>query len=191
MALAPFDGSTGFDEAALPWVRADPVTLSLGSNEPPSPTGTLARRSAAHEPDPDPVWNLGRGVARQSCATYYLRLTGAQAGHSVFGSHDAVTFVLLIGAGILPALPLMASAAVARRLDLATVGMRMYINPTLQFLTSISVFDESLQTARVVPFTLIWAGRSIACPRPRRCAVQSPPCCARQPAHRQRGAAVA
>jgi chloramphenicol-sensitive protein RarD len=82
----------------------------------------------------------------------------AQAGHAVFGGHDAVTLVLLVGAGILTALPLMAFAAAARRLDLTTVGMLMYINPTMQFLTAIWVFDEPLQTARVVTFTLIWAG---------------------------------
>jgi chloramphenicol-sensitive protein RarD len=76
----------------------------------------------------------------------------------VFGGHDAVTLVLLVGAGILTALPLMAFAAATRRLDLGTVAMPMYVNPTLQFLTAISVFDEPLQIARVVTFTLIWAG---------------------------------
>lgn len=82
----------------------------------------------------------------------------AHAGHRVFGGHDAVTLALLVGAGILTALPLMAFAAATRRLDLATVGMLMYINPTLQFLTAIWVFSEPLQPARVVTFTLIWAG---------------------------------
>ena len=82
----------------------------------------------------------------------------AQAGHAVFGGHDAVTLVWLVGAGILTALPLMAFAAATRRLDLATVGMLMYINPTMQFLTAVWVFDEPLQTARVVTFTLIGAG---------------------------------
>jgi chloramphenicol-sensitive protein RarD len=82
----------------------------------------------------------------------------AHAGHAVFGGHDAVTLVLLVGAGILTALPLMAFAAAARRLDLATVGMLMYINPTLQFLTAVWVFDEPLQAARVATFSLIWAG---------------------------------
>ena len=49
----------------------------------------------------------------------------------MFGGHDAVTLVLLVGAGILTALPLMAFAAATRRLDLGTVGMPMYVNPTL------------------------------------------------------------
>jgi chloramphenicol-sensitive protein RarD len=37
---------------------------------------------------------------------------------------------------------LMLFAAATQRLNLATVGMLMYINPTLQFLTAILIFDE-------------------------------------------------
>jgi len=91
-----------------------------------------------------------------ACLLYAL--WQAQAGHAVFGGHDPVTSALLLGAGILTALPLMAFAAATRRLDLTTVGMLMYINPTMQFLTAIWLFDEPLQTARVTTFTLIWAG---------------------------------
>jgi len=53
---------------------------------------------------------------------------------------------------------LMAFAAATQRLDLATVGMLMYINPTLQFLTAVWIFGEPLQTARLVSFALIWIG---------------------------------
>jgi chloramphenicol-sensitive protein RarD len=49
-------------------------------------------------------------------------------------------------------------AAATQRLNLATVGMLMYINPTLQFLTAILIFDEPLQPARLLTFGLIWAG---------------------------------
>lgn len=79
-------------------------------------------------------------------------------GHAVFTMAASSTTALLIGAGILTALPLMAFAAATQRLDLATVGMLMYINPTMQFLTAIYLFDEPLQTARLVSFALIWFG---------------------------------
>jgi chloramphenicol-sensitive protein RarD len=65
---------------------------------------------------------------------------------------------LLVGSGVLTALPLMAFAAATQRLDLATVGMLMYINPTMQFITAIYLFDEPLQPARLVSFGLIWLG---------------------------------
>ena len=82
----------------------------------------------------------------------------AQQGHAVFTGHEASTAGLLVGAGILTALPLMAFAAATQRLDLATVGMLMYINPTLQFVTAVWLFGEVLHPARLVSFALIWLG---------------------------------
>ena len=90
------------------------------------------------------------------CGIYALYQ--AQQGHMVFALQDVSTATLLIGAGIITALPLMAFAAATQRLDLATVGMLMYINPTLQFATAIWVFGEALQPARLVSFGLIWIG---------------------------------
>ena len=81
-----------------------------------------------------------------------------QSGHMVFAAHETSTAALLVGAGILTAVPLMAFAAATQRLDLATVGMLMYINPTMQFITAIWIFGEPLQTARLVSFGLIWIG---------------------------------
>lgn len=79
-------------------------------------------------------------------------------GHSVFTGFDGLTQGLLAASGVLTALPLMLFAAATQRLNLATVGMLMYINPTLQFLTAILIFDEPLQPARLLTFGLIWAG---------------------------------
>jgi chloramphenicol-sensitive protein RarD len=81
-----------------------------------------------------------------------------QNGQPVFTGHDPVTSALLIAAGALTALPLLAFAAATRRLDLATVGMLMYINPTLQFVTAIWLFGEPLQVAQLFSFALIWLG---------------------------------
>ena len=82
----------------------------------------------------------------------------AEQGHAVFTLVDGTSTALLIGSGILTALPLMAFAAATQRLDLATVGMLMYINPTMQFVTAIFVFGEPLQPARLTSFALIWLG---------------------------------
>ena len=82
----------------------------------------------------------------------------AANGHPVFTGRDLATTCLLIGAGALTALPLLAFAAAARRLDLATVGMLMYINPTLQFVTAIWLFGEPLRSAQLFSFGLIWLG---------------------------------
>ncbi len=93
------------------------------------------------------------------CAVYAL--WQAKSGHLVFAFASPSTAAWLIGAGILTAVPLMAFAAATQRLDLATVGMLMYINPTLQFLTAILVFGETLQSGRLVSFGLIWLGLAV------------------------------
>jgi len=82
----------------------------------------------------------------------------AAYGHSVFSLFAGLSTALLIGSGIMTAVPLMAFAAATQRLDLATVGMLMYINPTMQFVTAIFLFDEALQPARLASFGLIWLG---------------------------------
>jgi len=79
-------------------------------------------------------------------------------GHPVFSGHGPATTALLIGAGALTALPLMAFAAATQRLHLVTVGMLMYLNPTLQFATAVWLFGEPMQRARLLSFGLIWLG---------------------------------
>jgi chloramphenicol-sensitive protein RarD len=81
-----------------------------------------------------------------------------QAGHDVMWGHDAGAMTLLVLAGVLTALPLMAFGAATQRLTLATVGMLMYINPTLQFATAVWLFGEPLPPARIATFALIWIG---------------------------------
>jgi chloramphenicol-sensitive protein RarD len=93
------------------------------------------------------------------CAVYAL--WQAKSGHLVFAFASPSTAAWLIGAGILTAVPLMAFAAATQRLDLATVGMLMYINPTLQFLTAILLFGETLQSGRLISFGLIWLGLAV------------------------------
>lgn len=90
------------------------------------------------------------------CALYACWQAGN--GHPVFTGHDLATTALLIAAGALTALPLLAFAAAAQRLDLASVGMLMYINPTLQFVTAIWLFGEPMRSAQLVSFGLIWLG---------------------------------
>lgn len=90
------------------------------------------------------------------CAIYAL--WQAQLGHQVFSGHTPLNNLLLIAAGILTALPLMAFAAATKRLELAMLGMLMYINPSMQFLTAIWIFDEPIDNNRLISFALIWCG---------------------------------
>lgn len=64
--------------------------------------------------------------------------------------------LLLMSSGIVTAIPLLFFAGAARRLRLSTVGFLMYINPTLQFILALVVFNESLSEQKLLSFVLIW-----------------------------------
>lgn len=64
--------------------------------------------------------------------------------------------LMLIGSGLLTALPLVLFAMAASRTDLTVVGFIMYINPTIQFLIGIFVLNEPYPPARMVTFILVW-----------------------------------
>ena len=64
---------------------------------------------------------------------------------------------LLVGAGVVTAVPLLLFAAAARQLDLATLGLLQYLSPTIQFTLGVLVFGEVLDAGRLTGFVLIWA----------------------------------
>ncbi len=69
--------------------------------------------------------------------------------------------LLLLSSGAVTAIPLLAFAGAARRLKLATVGFLMYINPTIQFLIALYVFQEVLSTEKLVSFIMIWIALAV------------------------------
>jgi chloramphenicol-sensitive protein RarD len=69
--------------------------------------------------------------------------------------------VMLVGSGLITALPLALFAYGARRIPLSTVGLVQYIGPTLQFLTGVWIFHEPFSRERGVGFLFIWAALAI------------------------------
>ncbi len=65
---------------------------------------------------------------------------------------------LLLGCGLITAVPLMIYANGAKLLKLSTIGIMQYIAPTMIFLIAVFLFKEPLGTARMIAFPLIWAG---------------------------------
>lgn len=64
--------------------------------------------------------------------------------------------LLLVGTCLLTAVPMMLFTQAARGLDLATVGLMQYLNPTLQFLIATLWFREPFTRWHVIAFALIW-----------------------------------
>lgn len=63
---------------------------------------------------------------------------------------------LLIGCGLVTAIPLMIYANGAKRLTLSTIAIMQYIAPTLIFLTAVFVFGEPFSGTKLIAFVLIW-----------------------------------
>ena len=63
---------------------------------------------------------------------------------------------LLVAAGPITAVPLLAFAAGARRIPLSLVGILQYLGPTLQLALGVLVFREPLPPSKLVGFALIW-----------------------------------
>ncbi len=64
---------------------------------------------------------------------------------------------MLVGCGIVTAVPLLLYANGAKRLTLSTIAIMQYIAPTMIFLIAVFVFDEPFGTARAIAFPMIWA----------------------------------
>ncbi len=77
----------------------------------------------------------------------------ARSGHD--GS--ALQIALLLGSGVVTALPLLWFAHAARRLPLTVLGFFQYLAPTVQFLLGAFWFGEPLPAHRLIAFGAIWA----------------------------------
>ncbi|OAN77136.1 permease [Sulfitobacter sp. EhC04] len=82
----------------------------------------------------------------------YLTATGTSHFSFDFGRD----FWLLVGCGVITAVPLMIYANGAKLLRLSTIGILQYIAPTMIFLCAVLVFEEPFGRARAIAFPMIW-----------------------------------
>jgi chloramphenicol-sensitive protein RarD len=85
----------------------------------------------------------------------------AHLGTGAFLHAGGTVSALLIGMGLMSALPLFLFAFAARRLPYSTVGILQYIGPSLQLACGVLVFHERFDGARAVAFMLIWLALAI------------------------------
>jgi chloramphenicol-sensitive protein RarD len=74
-----------------------------------------------------------------------------------FGHHGAANTLLLMGTGLVTAIPLLLFAASARRLPLTILGLLQYLAPVLQFAVGVGVRHEAMPLPRLIGFGLVWA----------------------------------
>jgi chloramphenicol-sensitive protein RarD len=68
---------------------------------------------------------------------------------------------ILVGFGILTAIPLILFGAAASRVPLSTIGFIQYLTPTIQFSIGFFVFGEPMPTVRWIGFALVWVSLAI------------------------------
>lgn len=88
-------------------------------------------------------------------ALAYLFIIDAN-GQGAFLHAGMLIDILLIGCGLVTAVPLLLFAAAAQRIPLALLGVLQYIAPTLQFLVAILIYHEPFATDKLIGFGIIW-----------------------------------
>ena len=69
--------------------------------------------------------------------------------------------LLLMGSGVVTAVPLILYANGAKLVRLSTIAILQYIAPTMIFLNAVFIFGEPMDRARMIAFPLIWAALAI------------------------------
>ena len=87
----------------------------------------------------------------------YLAVLAAE-GSGALGSVDLKTDILLMGAGVVTAVPLLLFTYGARRIQYSTVGFLQYIAPTGQLLVGVLLYKELFTWTHAIGFGLVWAG---------------------------------
>lgn len=135
-----------FAYGRFPWIALS-LALTFGSYG-------LLRKKVQVKPIPGLFWET-LGVTLP--ALVYL-VWAEYAGVGAFGHAGTATTLLLAGAGVVTALPLLWFAGAARRMRLTTLGLFQYIAPTCFFSLGVFVYGEPFTSAHAVTFGCIWAG---------------------------------
>ena len=152
--------------AAVGLALASVLNLTLSSGQPPWIAITVAfsfgfytliRKTAAL----GSVEGLTLELSVMFVPTAAFLLYRAWSGAGAFGQMGAGTDLMLLGAGVMTAIPLALFAYGARRVTMTTLGILQYISPTCQFVIGVFLFGEAFTPARLVGFSFIWVALAI------------------------------
>ena len=94
-------------------------------------------------------------------ALLYILYLEFGSGEGHFFRTGAADTVLLLGCGIITAVPLMIYANGAKLLKLSTIGIMQYIAPTMVFGIAVFIFHEPFGASKLMAFCLIWGALAI------------------------------
>lgn len=82
----------------------------------------------------------------------------AQAsGYTSFSSLSTTEMLLLIASGPVTSIPLMLFAKGIKETSITTSGILMYVNPTLQLLVGVLIYNEAFTKMNAITFAFVWA----------------------------------
>jgi chloramphenicol-sensitive protein RarD len=85
-----------------------------------------------------------------------------QAGRGEsLGEASALTHVLLVGTGLVTAVPLLLFSAGARLIPLSSIGLMQFLTPSITLLLGIFLYREPFPPVRLASFFMIWLGLAI------------------------------
>jgi chloramphenicol-sensitive protein RarD len=90
---------------------------------------------------------------------FVLMLEGQ--GDATFGHHGWLHTLLVVGGGVVTAVPLLLFNGAATRLPLSVIGMLQYLAPVLQFVIGLLVHHEAMPPERWAGFVLVWAALTV------------------------------
>ncbi|WP_392337440.1 EamA family transporter RarD [Loktanella salsilacus] len=133
-----------FDAGGIPWVSLG-LMFSWGFY-------ALAKKSLPIGPNQG--FLLEVLILIGPALVYFAYLAGTGQSHFAVGS--GMDTWLLIGCGVVTAVPLMIYANGAKLLRLSTIAILQYIAPTMIFLFAVFAFNEPFGRARMIAFPMIW-----------------------------------
>ncbi|GER70931.1 transporter [Weizmannia acidilactici] len=88
-------------------------------------------------------------------ALIYLTIIQVK-GAASFATVSPMTTALLIGTGIVTAVPLICFAQGARRISLTMIGFFQYLTPTMTLILGIALFKEPFTHVQLLSFSFVW-----------------------------------
>lgn len=79
------------------------------------------------------------------------------SGFTTFSSLTTAEALLIIATGPITSIPLMLFAKGIKETSIVTSGILMYINPTLQLLVGVFIYNEAFTQTNAITFAFVWA----------------------------------
>ena len=86
----------------------------------------------------------------------YVLYSEFHGGIANLSSEPLSVQILVLNAGTITIIPMLAYGAALRLLPLSQVGILNYLSPFLQFILAVTVFGEHLSYARLFGFAVVW-----------------------------------